>query len=112
MTGIAVKVLAQGTGQALDTGRRGDADVMFVNARFAELRFLAEGHGVKRFPVMYNDFVLVGPKSDPAGIKGMDDVAEAFRTIRDKQAPDVILGPGTTPVGPLLPATRTVPIVC
>jgi hypothetical protein len=86
MTGIAVKVLAQGTGQALDTGRRGDADVMFVNARFAELRFLAEGHGVKRFPVMYNDFVLVGP--------------------------DVILGPGTTPVGPLLPATRTVPIVC
>jgi tungstate transport system substrate-binding protein len=86
MTGIAVKVLAQGTLQALDTGRRGDADVVFVHAKFAELRFLAEGHGVKRFPVMYNDFVLVGPKSDPAGIKGMDDVAEAFRTIRDKQA--------------------------
>ncbi len=85
-TGIAVKVLAQGTGQALDTGRRGDADVVFVHAKFAELRFLAEGHGVKRFPVMYNDFVLVGPKSDPAGIKGMDDVAEAFKTIRDKQA--------------------------
>jgi tungstate transport system substrate-binding protein len=86
MTGIAVKVRAQGTGQALDTGRRGDADVVFVHAKFAELRFLAEGHGVKRFPVMYNDFVLVGPKSDPAGIKGMDDVAEAFKTIRDKQA--------------------------
>ena len=85
-TGIAVKVLAQGTGQALDTGRRGDADVVFVHAKFAELRFLAEGHGVKRFPVMYNDFVLVGPKNDPARIKGMDDVAEAFRTIRDKQA--------------------------
>ena len=72
MTGIAVKVLAQGTGQALDTARRGDADVVFVHAKFAELRFIAEGHGVKRFPVMYNDFVLVGPKSDPAGIKGMD----------------------------------------
>jgi len=86
MTGIAVKVLAQGTGQALDTARRGDADVVFVHAKFAELRFIAEGHGVKRFPVMYNDFVLVGPKSDPAGIKGMDDVAEAFKTIRDKQA--------------------------
>jgi tungstate transport system substrate-binding protein len=86
MTGIAVKVLAQGTGQALDTGRRGDADVVFVHAKFAELRFLAEGHGVKRFPVMYNDFVLVGPKSDPAGIKGIDDVAQALKTIRDKQA--------------------------
>ena len=86
MTGIAVKVLAQGTGQALDTARRGDADVVFVHAKFAELRFIAEGHGVKRFPVMYNDFVLVGPKSDPAGIKGTDDVAQAFKTIRDKQA--------------------------
>ena len=86
MTDIAVKVLAQGTGQALDTARRGDADVVFVHAKFAELRFIAEGHGVKRFPVMYNDFVLVGPKSDPAGIKGMDDVAEALKTIRAKQA--------------------------
>jgi tungstate transport system substrate-binding protein len=85
-TGIAVKVLAQGTGQALDNARRGDADVVFVHAKFSELRFIAEGHGVKRFPVMYNDYVLVGPKSDPAGIKGMDDVAEALRTIRDKQA--------------------------
>ena len=84
MTGIAVKVLAQGTGQALDTGRRGDADVVFVHAKIAELRFISEGHGVKRHPVMYNDFVLIGPKSDPAGIKGMDDVAEALRTIRNK----------------------------
>ena len=85
-TGIAVKVLAQGTGQALDTGRRGDADVVFVHAKFSEQRFIAEGHGVKRFPVMYNDFVLVGPRKDPAAIKGMDDVAEAFKTIRDKHA--------------------------
>jgi tungstate transport system substrate-binding protein len=85
-TGIAVKVLSQGTSQALDTGRRGDADVVFVHAKSAEQRFLAEGQGVKRFPVMYNDFVLIGPKSDPAGIKGMDDVAKAFKAIKDKQA--------------------------
>jgi len=85
-TGITVKVLVQGTGQALDTGRRGEADVVFVHAKFSELRFIAEGEGVKRFPVMYNDFVLIGPKSDPAGIKGMDDVAKAFQTIKDKQA--------------------------
>src|SRR5256885_252666 len=61
-TGISVKVIAQGTGQALDTARRGDADVAFVHARDAEEKFVAEGAGVKRFPVMYNDFVLVGPK--------------------------------------------------
>ena len=85
-TGITVKVLSQGTSQALDTGRRGDADVVFVHAKLAEQRFLAEGQGVKRFPVMYNDFVLIGPKSDPAGIKGMDDIAKAFKAIRDKQA--------------------------
>lgn len=85
-TGITVKVVAQGTGQALDTGRRGDADVVFVHAKSAEVKFLAEGEGVKRFPVMYNDFVLIGPKSDPAGIKGMKDVATAMRTIKDKQA--------------------------
>src|SRR6476661_8416735 len=77
-TGIAVKVVAQGTGQALDTARRGDADVVFVHAKSAEVKFLAEGEGVKRYPVMYNDFVLIGPKSDPAGIKGMKDVAGAF----------------------------------
>ena len=85
-TGIQVKVIAQGTGQALDTGRRGDADVVFVHARAAEEKFLAEGFGVKRFDVMYNDFVLIGPKSDPAGIKGMKDVAKAMQTIKDKQA--------------------------
>jgi tungstate transport system substrate-binding protein len=85
-TGITVKVVAQGTGQALDTGRRGDADVVFVHAKSAEEKFLAEGEGVKRFPVMYNDFVLIGPKTDPAGIKGMKDVAKALQTIKDKQA--------------------------
>jgi len=85
-TGITVKVVAQGTGQALDTGRRGDADVVFVHAKSAEEKFLAEGQGVQRFPVMYNDFVLIGPKSDPAGIKGMKDVARAFQTIKEKQA--------------------------
>jgi len=85
-TGITVKVLAQGTGQALDTARRGDADVVFVHAKSAEEKFLAEGEGVKRFPVMYNDFVLIGPKDDPAGIKGMKDVAKAFQIIKEKQA--------------------------
>jgi len=91
-TGIEVKVVAQGTGQALDTGRRGDADVVFVHAKGAELKFLAEGEGVKRYPVMYNDFVLIGPKSDPAGIKGMKDVAVALKTIKDKQAPFISRG--------------------
>src|SRR6187455_3512057 len=69
-TGIDVKVVAQGTGQALDTGRRGDADVVFVHAREQEEKFVADGFGVKRFPVMYNDFILLGPSSDPAGVKG------------------------------------------
>lgn len=85
-TGITVKVVAQGTGQALDTGRRGDADVVFVHAKSAEEKFLAEGQSLKRFPVMYNDFVLIGPKSDPAHVKGIKDVAKAFQTIKDKQA--------------------------
>src|SRR5438105_14901784 len=71
-TGIDVKVIAQGTGQALDTGRRGDADVVFVHAKAQELRFISDGWGVRRYPVMYNDFVLVGPKSDPAGVRGRD----------------------------------------
>jgi tungstate transport system substrate-binding protein len=84
-TGVTVKVISQGTGQALDTGRRGDADVVWVHAKSAEEKFLAEGQGVKRFPVMYNDFVLIGPKSDPAGIKGMKDVGQAFKTIMAKQ---------------------------
>src|SRR5476651_39509 len=85
-TGVTVKVVSQGTGQALDTGRRGDADVVFVHAKSAEEKFLAEGDDVKRFPVMYNDFVLIGPKSDPAGIKGMKDVGQALKTIMSKQA--------------------------
>ena len=85
-TGITVKVISQGTGQALDTGRRGDADVVFVHAKSAEEKFLAEGQSVKRYPVMYNDFVLIGPKSDPAGIKGMKDVGKALATIMDKKA--------------------------
>ena len=91
-TGITVKVLAQGTGQALDTGRRGDADVVFVHARSAELRFLAEGQGVRRFPVMYNDYVLIGPKTDPARIKGTKDVAKALQAIKEKQAPFISRG--------------------
>jgi tungstate transport system substrate-binding protein len=85
-TGTTVKVLAQGTGKALDTARRGDADVVFVHAPAAEEKFLAEGEGVKRFPVMYNNYVLIGPKDDPAGIKGMKDVAKAFQIIKQKQA--------------------------
>jgi tungstate transport system substrate-binding protein len=85
-TGIDVKVVSQGTGQALDTARRGDADVVFVHARPLEEKFIAEGFGVKRFPVMYNDFVVIGPKSDPAGIKGAKDVAAALKTIKDKGA--------------------------
>src|SRR5246127_1037009 len=85
-TGVEVKVLAQGTGQALDTARRGDADVVFVHAKSAEEKFLAEGFGVKRYPVMYNDFVIVGPKEDPAGIKGKD-VVTALQTIKSKAAP-------------------------
>ena len=91
-TGIEVKVIAQGTGQALDTGRRGDADVVFVHAKSAEEKFLAEGEGVKRFPVMYNDFVLIGPKSDPAGIKGMKDVGAALKQIMAKDAPFISRG--------------------
>jgi tungstate transport system substrate-binding protein len=90
-TGIEVKVIAQGTGQALDTARRGDADVVFVHAKSQEEKFLAEGFGVKRFEVMYNDFVLIGPKSDPAGVKG-SDIESALQTIQDKAAPFVSRG--------------------
>jgi len=85
-TGIAVRVVALGTGQALDVARRGDADVVFVHARELEEQFVADGHGVARIPVMYNDFVVVGPKSDPAGARGRDVIA-AFRKIRAAQAP-------------------------
>ena len=91
-TGIHVNVLAQGTGQALDTARRGDADVVFVHAKAAEEQFVADGYGVKRVPVMYNDFVLIGPKSDPAGIEGTKDVAAALRAIAAKDAPFISRG--------------------
>jgi tungstate transport system substrate-binding protein len=90
-TGIDVKVISQGTGQALDTGRRGDADVVFVHARPQEEKFVADGFGVKRNPVMYNDFILVGPKSDPAGAKGKDIVA-GLKAIKDKAAPFISRG--------------------
>jgi tungstate transport system substrate-binding protein len=73
--GIDIKVVALGTGQALDTARRGDADVVFVHDQVAEEKFVAEGFGVKRYPVMYNDFVLIGPKGDPVATKGNDIVA-------------------------------------
>jgi len=91
-TGTTVKVIAQGTGQALDTGRRGDADVVFVHARPQEEKFVAEGFGVKRFPVMYNDFVLIGPKSDPAGISGTNDIVAALKTIKARSAPFISRG--------------------
>src|SRR6476659_520650 len=90
-TDIEVKVIAQGTGQALDTARRGDADVVFVHAKSQEEKFLAEGFGVKRFDVMYNDFVLIGPKSDPAGVKGKD-IETALKAIQAKSAPFVSRG--------------------
>jgi tungstate transport system substrate-binding protein len=91
-TGIKVHVVAVGTGQALDIARRGDADVVFVHARSAEEKFLAEGHGVKRYPVMYNDFVLVGPKSDPAKIGGGKDILEALKKLEAARAPFVSRG--------------------
>ncbi len=85
-TGVTVKVVAQGTGQALDTARRCDADVVFVHAKAQEEKFLSEGYGVKRFPVMYNDFVLIGPKSDPAHVAGMKNVADALHKILEAKA--------------------------
>jgi tungstate transport system substrate-binding protein len=91
-TGIRVNVVAVGTGQALDIGRRGDADVVFVHDRRAEDKFMAEGFGVKRFEVMYNDFVIIGPKSDPARIAGGKDVVEAFRRIAAAGAPFISRG--------------------
>jgi len=91
-TGITVKVVAQGTGQALDTARRCDADVVFVHAKAQEEKFLNEGYGVKRFPVMYNDFILVGPKSDPAHVGGMKNVADALHKIKDANAPFISRG--------------------
>lgn len=91
-TGIQVHVVAVGTGQALDIGRRGDADVVLVHARPLEEKFLAEGQGVKRFDVMYNDFVLVGPKPDPARVAGTRDVVAALQKIKAAQAPFVSRG--------------------
>jgi tungstate transport system substrate-binding protein len=85
-TGIEARVVAVGTGQALDMGRRGDADVVFVHDKVAEEKFVAEGFGVKRYPVMYNDFIVVGPRSDPAGVKG-NDVTAALAKIARAQAP-------------------------
>jgi len=79
-SGIDIRVVAQGTGQALDMGRRGDADVLFVHDQVAEEKFVAEGFGIERRPVMYNDFVVVGPKSDPAAVKGKD-VVEALKKL-------------------------------
>ncbi|HMA71489.1 MAG TPA: extracellular solute-binding protein [Xanthobacteraceae bacterium] len=91
-TGIQVRVVAVGTGQALDIGRRGDADVVFVHDRPAEEKFMAEGFGVKRFDVMYNDFVIIGPRADPAHIAGGKDVLEAFRKIAAAKAPFISRG--------------------
>ncbi len=91
-TGVKVHVVALGTGQALDVARRGDADVVFVHARAAEERFLAEGEGIKRFPVMYNDFVLIGPKSDPAKIGGGKDIVAALKNLETSQTPFVSRG--------------------
>lgn len=85
-TGIEVHVVAQGTGQALDTGRRGDADAVLVHAPAAEKEFVAEGFGVERFEVMYNDFVIVGPNDDPAGVQGMEDAVAALGRIAAAKA--------------------------
>jgi tungstate transport system substrate-binding protein len=85
-TGIDVRVVSQGTGQALDTGRRGDADVVFVHAKAQEEKFVADGFGVERKAVMYNDFVLIGPKADPAGVKGGKDIVAALKAVQARTA--------------------------
>jgi tungstate transport system substrate-binding protein len=90
-SGIDIRVVAQGTGQALDTARRGDADVVFVHDQPAEEKFVAEGWGLKRLPVMYNDFVIVGPKTDPANAKG-NDVVAALGKIANAGQPFVSRG--------------------
>jgi tungstate transport system substrate-binding protein len=86
-TGIDVRVVAQGTGQALATARKGDADVVFVHDKVAETKFMEEGFGVDRREVMYNDFVIVGPKADPAKISGSKDVIESLKKIASTQSP-------------------------
>ena len=85
-TGIEVRVVAVGTGQAIELAQRGDADVLFVHHKPSEEKFVAEGFGVTRFDVMYNDFVVVGPRTDPAGVQGMTDVAAALAQVAAKQA--------------------------
>jgi tungstate transport system substrate-binding protein len=90
-SGIDIRVVAQGTGQALDMGRRGDADVLFVHDQVAEEKFVAEGFGLERRPVMYNDFVVIGPKADPAGVKGKD-VVEALKKLGESKAEFVSRG--------------------
>ncbi len=90
-SGIDIRVVAQGTGQALDMGRRGDADVLFVHDQVAEEKFVADGFGVKRLPVMYNDFVVLGPKADPVGVKGKDVVA-GFGKLGGSSAPFISRG--------------------
>jgi tungstate transport system substrate-binding protein len=87
-----VDVVAVGTGQAIAIGQKGDADVLLVHARSQEDQFVADGYAKQRYDVMYNDFVLVGPKSDPAGVKGMATAKEAFKAIMDKKAPFVSRG--------------------
>jgi tungstate transport system substrate-binding protein len=86
-TGIDVRVVAVGTGQAIKNARNGDGDVLFVHSKPDEEKFVADGFGVKRFDVMYNDFVIVGPKSDPAGVAGMSDAAAALKKIAEAKAP-------------------------
>src|SRR6185437_4885217 len=91
-TGISVKVLAQGTGQALDTARRGDADLVLVHDPEAEQKFMAEGHGITRRQIAWNDFVMVGPAADPAGIKRSHDAVAAFAAITGAKAAFVLRG--------------------
>jgi len=91
-TGIQVRVVALGTGQSLDMGKRGDADVVFVHAKPLEEKFVGEGYGVKRYEVMYNDFVLIGPKSDPAAVAGGKDAVRAFQKVHQARAPFVSRG--------------------
>jgi tungstate transport system substrate-binding protein len=91
-TGIQARMVILGTGQALDVGRRGDADVVFVHDQPAEEKFVADGFGVERIQVMYNDFVVIGPKADPARIKDLKDVTEAFKRVQGAAAPFVSRG--------------------
>ncbi len=86
-SGIEVRVVAVGTGQAIDVARRGDADVLFVHHKPSEVEFVRDGYGVERHPVMYNDFIIVGPADDPAGVRGMDDAAAALERIAASELP-------------------------